>query len=342
LDERAWLARYAAIGLVVFAGLEWFLFRLVSRFASAPMLEGPPRTIIESLGRTGLFLVAPAFLLAVCLLGLAVLGLGASAARSKRMPLFVVAVYLGVLVTLLAAHSFSEKQGWLDITLNVLSLVGVWTLCGLFLAREGVSASARAAVALVGIAYSASMLYVVQQLTTRSGTSVESTGIFARDIGELAAVAAPVAFFVAVALPHGRWRDKRRWIAPVTVSLLFAAGNVADAVFNQGFTGVLTTWSLGFNLVWPWPIYVLALALFIFAVLTCFAPDREKAPYANMNTGIGLLLLFFAGYELKVQYQHMLMLLSLMILTELFLPLATTIRDRPRAKGIESVLGRPT
>jgi hypothetical protein len=50
VDERALLARYAAIALIPIASVEWLLGRAVSRMAAAPTLEGLPRTIIETLG----------------------------------------------------------------------------------------------------------------------------------------------------------------------------------------------------------------------------------------------------------------------------------------------------
>ena len=63
-EERTWLSRYLAVGLMVFAGLEWFLGRVISRTAAAPPLSGIGRTIVEALGRTGFFLFSTAFLLA--------------------------------------------------------------------------------------------------------------------------------------------------------------------------------------------------------------------------------------------------------------------------------------
>jgi hypothetical protein len=84
---------------------------------------------------------------------------------------------------------------------------------------------------------------------------------------------------------------------------------------------------------------VVGLALFGYAVLTCFAADAGKGSYASANTGVGLLLLFLAGYELKVQYQHVLMLLSLMMLTGLFAPFEEQVSERTRATAVETALG---
>ena len=75
MDERQWLARYAAIALVIVGGLEWLLGRTISRVAAVPTLEGLPRTIIETLGSIGFFLLSVAFMLVVALLVLAYLSL---------------------------------------------------------------------------------------------------------------------------------------------------------------------------------------------------------------------------------------------------------------------------
>jgi hypothetical protein len=143
--------------------------------------------------------------------------------------------------------------------------------------------------------------------------------VLVRDFGELAAVLAPFAFFAALVLPHGQWRDTKRWIVPCLLGVGFTAANIADIVFNQGFTGVFAFWSVGLRLWLPWPLYALSLALYAYCVLTCFAKG-EKAELANLNTGLGLLLLLFAGHELQLSYQHLLAALSLLLLTGIARP----------------------
>jgi hypothetical protein len=174
-------------------------------------------------------------------------------------------------------------------------------------------------------------VYVLQQLLDTAGPGTSDIGLASLGAGELLTLAAPFAFFAAIAGHDGRWRNGRRWIAPVILALLFSAGNVADTIFNQGFTGVFTTWSLGLNLIWPWPIYSVALALFAYSVLTALSRDGSDAGYANPNTGVGLILLLFAGFTLQIPYQHLLALLSLLLLTGLFQPIEARVQSEQLA-----------
>lgn len=319
MEEWRWLARYAAMGLAVIGGLEWLLGRTLSRLASAPTLEGTPRDIIEALGRVGFFLVSPAFILAVLLAVLAALAIALDALRHRRSLAIAFAFYLAIFVAITAAHTFLETQDWLNLAFNLLSLIALWWLTVLFLTAPGHSFASRLAIVLVTLAYTGSYVYVLLELTADNSQRLGSVAVTSRDLGELLAVLAPYAFFVALTR-NGEWRHFRRWIAPVAFALLFSAGNIADIVFNQGFTGVITTWSLGFNLVWPWPLYAVALALFLYSLLTCLT-----APNGNRNTGLGLLFLLLAGYTLQLPYQHLLAILSLLLLTALFQPIEESI-----------------
>jgi hypothetical protein len=137
----------------------------------------------------------------------------------------------------------------------------------------------------------------------------------------VAAVFAPFAFFIGIAVPGGEWRHARRWIAPAVVFLLFAAGNIADIIANVGYTGVFAIWSVGFTLWLPWPIYGVSLAIFLYLLLTCFGKKGDAASrLACMNRGMGLLLLLFTGYYLQLTYQHLLALLAMLLLSGIARP----------------------
>jgi hypothetical protein len=137
------------------------------------------------------------------------------------------------------------------------------------------------------------------------------------NLGEIAAVMAPVAFFSGVALPYGHWRHLTRWILPAVLVVVFSAGNIADAVLNQGFMGVFAIWSLGMNLFLPWPLYAISGALFVYAVLTCFVARGRRSREANPGTGLGLLLLVYAGYALQLPFQFIMAVLSIALLSGL-------------------------
>jgi hypothetical protein len=120
-------------------------------------------------------------------------------------------------------------------------------------------------------------------------------------------------------------------VLPVLLAATFAAANLVDMAVDQGFTGVFTTWSVGLYLFLPWPVYAAALAIFSYAVLTCFSRAAVKSPYADSNTGLGLLLLLYAGYQLQLPFQHLLALLSLLLLTRLSVPFAEAPSTTPGA-----------
>jgi hypothetical protein len=320
VGAKEWLARYATVALLALGGLEWLLGRTVSRLASAPMLTGRPRDIIEGVGRIGYFLVSPTIILAVLVALLAAFMAGRDALVERRPARFALACYLALFAVVVTGHTFLETQRWLNISFNILSGIAVWWLTVVFLLDGKWPRAARVGVLLAAVAYTGWFIFVLQELSVPAGAGGGQSGLAlaALNVGELAAIAAPFAFFGAVAGENNEWRHARRWIVPVVVGLVFSAGNVADMVFNMGFTGVFTTWSLGLNLVWPWPLYAAALAVYIYAVITAFA--SRGAGYACANVGAGLLLLLFAGYNLQIPYQHLLAVISLALLTGFFQP----------------------
>lgn len=340
MDERAWLARYLAIGVMLVGGLEWLLGRVVSRLAAAPPIEGVARTIIEALGRTGFFLLSTAFLLAVALLILSALHLGERASLRRRIVDIGLAVFLCVFAvfslsqTLLSFLSGEGTQEWLTVTFNILSAATLWWLTIRFVFTEP-SVAARVAVVLVALAYTgwyASGFFAVTDNGSLMGSPVDTL-----HVGELAAVLAPIGFFIAIAIPNNRWTNLKRWIAPVLVAIAFSAGNIADIIFDQGFSGVFSIWSVGFTLYLPFPIYALSLALYLYTVLTCFAKIKGTwSQYGGPNAGMGLLLLFFAGFYLQLTYQHVLAIIAIMLLTRVARPLDAARVVRREVEVVEA------
>ncbi len=343
MDERAWLARYLAFGVMLVGGLEWLLGRVVSRLAAAPPIEGFARTVIEAFGRTGFFLLSTAFLLAVALLVISALRLGERALHFRRtidISLAIVVCIFGVFAlaqTLLAFLSTSGTQAWLTVTFNILSAGIVWWLAIRFVLTED-SLVARTAVSMVALAYTGwywSSLFSGAESGSRMGSPID-----ALHLGELAAVLAPLFFFVAVALPDRRWASVNRWIVPVLVGLIFSAGNIADIIFAQGFSGVFSIWSVGFTLYLPFPLYAVSLTLYVYTVLTCFARSKRLwSRYGGPNVGMGLLLLFFAGFYLQLTYQHVLAVIALALLTRVARPLD---RERVIRHKLEASQSTPT
>jgi hypothetical protein len=175
----------------------------------------------------------------------------------------------------------------------------------------------RLAIVLVALAYSGWLYYVLEQDLVDSGVSLLGAPLLFLNLGEMVAVTAPAAFFAAVALPHGQWRHPLRWIVPAILVVVFSVGNIADAVLNQGFMGVFAIWSLGMNLFLPWPLYAISGALFTYTLLTCLTARGPRTREANPSTGLGLLLLVFAGYSLQLPFQFVMAVLSIALLSGL-------------------------
>ncbi|MEP6774915.1 MAG: hypothetical protein ABJA50_04905 [Chloroflexota bacterium] len=332
-EERSWLSRYLAIGLTVFAGLEWFLGRVVSRTAAAPPLSGTGRTIVEALGRTGFLLFATAFLLATALLLLSAWRLYELARTEQHRDDQALAVFLtlfalwDVVQSLLTASSAMTSEGLLTFVFNVFSLAGVWWLTLRFLIIAHEARRVKFAVLLAAVAYSCWYYSILLGGISLGGLSVGSTDILR--FGELAAVLTPVALFAAVAVPD-QWRMGKRWIAPVLLGLAVAAGNIADIATDSGYTGVFSIWSVGFTLWLSWPIYAVSIGLFFYAVLTCLARRVKPGGYGDANVAIGMLLILYAGYNLQLTYQHLLVVLAFALLTRVARPVRRSVTpDRP-------------
>jgi len=74
---------------------------------------------------------------------------------------------------------------------------------------------------------------------------------------------------------------------------------------------ILALWTTGISLFLPFPIYLLALALFLLTIVACFR-DRDAYWIAT-----GLLLVLLAGYMAESTYQHLLFLLGIFFLSRI-------------------------
>jgi hypothetical protein len=327
VGERTLLLRYSAIALGVLAGIEWLLGRTVSRMSASPALEGTPRDIIEGVGQVGIKLLPLAFIAASMLFFLAALDLGGQGMSTRSQQGVALAMFLSLFGTLTVAAPFVPTAVWLSASYNFLSLICLGWIVFFAFANTEIGKPAKFAIIIALSAYLGWFYYIIQQeLSARWGFG--GAPIFVLNIGEILALATPFAFFVAVALPGGEWRHPRRWTLPILAAILFTAANIADMAVDQGFAGVFTLWSVGFTHFLPWPIYALALAAFLYSILTCFAKYKEKARFANPNTGLGLLLLLFAGYNLQLTYQHLLAAVAFMLFAGIAQPFDSAIKVR--------------
>jgi hypothetical protein len=123
--------------------------------------------------------------------------------------------------------------------------------------------------------------------------------------GEVLTLAAAVATFWAWGLPQ---RHRIGWLAlagvvAVMLVLWLAALSPASAV------AILALWTTGLSLILPFPIYLLALGLYLLAAVACWrSPD-------GFWTAAGLLLVLLAGYMAESTYHHLLLLLGILLLS---------------------------
>jgi hypothetical protein len=326
VGERALLLRYSAIALGALAGIEWLLGRTVSRMSASPALVGTPRDIIEGIGQVGLKLLPLAFIAASIVFFLAALDLGERAMHTRSQQGVALAMFLSLFGTLTVAAPFFPTAAWLSTSYNFLSLISLGWIWFYVFVNPVIAKRAKLAITIALLAYFGWFYYIIQQeLSARWGFG--GAPIFVLNIGEILALATPFAFFVAVALPNEEWRHPRRWILPILAGTIFTAANIADMAVDQGFAGVFTLWSVGFTHFLPWPIYALALAAFLSSILTCFSRSEGKAKFANPNTGLGLLLLLFAGYNLQLTYQHLLAVVAFMLFAGIARPFRLSVEN---------------
>ncbi|MFQ5683693.1 MAG: hypothetical protein ACE5HC_10535 [Candidatus Binatia bacterium] len=86
-------------------------------------------------------------------------------------------------------------------------------------------------------------------------------------------------------------RKKRRWILPTVLAMSFLLARLLDPYMLS----LVATWSLGWTLYLPAPLYAIAIWLFSYTVLE----NIRIRPYV----GYGLGLIFIAGYGISLSYQ---------------------------------------
>jgi len=72
---------------------------------------------------------------------------------------------------------------------------------------------------------------------------------------------------------------------------------------------ILALWTTGLSLFLPFPLYLLALGLYLVTLLSCWRSGDAFWP------GAGLLVLLLAGYMPEATYQHLLVFLGVAFLS---------------------------
>src|SRR5688500_13332877 len=206
MDTIAGLLRYGFVALAWLAGIEWLLGRAISRLAASPVLEGTARTIIEGLGAVGLFLLAPASLLAAILLFLSVVSAGAGALRARDRWRAALVIYLGLFGVVSVSYAFIPRAAWLSIAYVLMAALALWWTALAHAAHRAASPLMRGALLLVAGAFAGYLGYLLLQELDRAGAQFGLAPIVMRDLGEICLVAAPFFFFTALCVPYGQWK----------------------------------------------------------------------------------------------------------------------------------------
>ncbi len=173
--------------------------------------------------------------------------------------------------------------------------------------RQGSSLSVRLALALVVAAYLSYQYYVLAHLFYRilDYGAVPPLSITVLRLGEAQAVAAAAAAFWAWGLPRLRWLGTAG-LAAVAAALLALTLAGLSPVSTMA---ILALWTTGLSLFLPFPVYLVALALYLLTVVACWRSDD------GFWTAAGLLLVLLAGYMPEATYQHLLILLGVAFLS---------------------------
>jgi len=347
MDDLNLLLKYATRLLIWLAPLEFLLGRAISR-ASRQMPAGElGAAIFSAISGVGTFLVMPAFLLVLVVLaataGLALrAGRGPALATAGAPGLAWSRPLAGLLLLFLALSIALLLPGVPPLALLVYNLVSaalVLAIAFTFAGWARAGLAVRASLALLGLAYAGYYVYASAAILAQAAdVPVGDAGVLANALGEAAAMAAGISLLASAGLfrrAPGGWRRRLPWAIPAGLATLVV---LVAAHFEQWLQGVATQFSVGFTLFLPVPVSALALGAWVYATLAMCSRHAAVAtglPWA-WDFGAGLLLLPAAGYQLQLNYQHLLLVAALLLLSGLLRPLSggvLAVREPAPADG---------
>ena len=182
----------------------------------------------------------------------------------------------------------------------VAVLVGFITIVTVSERRVGPAATL--ALILVAAAYLSYQYYVLSylfyQILDYGAVPPMSTTVLR--LGEALAVVAAAAAFWAWGLPRWRWVGKAGLSAVAAVLLALTLAGLSPA----STMAILALWTTGLSLFLPFPVYLLALALYLLTLVACWRSGDA------FWIAAGLLLVLLAGYMAESTYHHLLVLLG--------------------------------
>lgn len=293
------LLRQLAVALVAAALLETALLRLVTRIGVHLPKEGGVSSAFEAASLLGSlafnFASVLAIALAVVLLGAMVLRMESGVGRLTLAALSL-AMLWGLGLSLATDGAAADALFGVAVTLLV-GLVGL-----VLVRREEMPPAGRLAVALMVIAYFCYQYYALTLLSYRllDYTAAPPLGIASLRLGEGLVVAAGGAVFWAWGVE--RWR--RVGLLGLVVVAVLVVGVALGGVAPASTMSILALWTTGLSLFLPFPLYLVALGLYLVTLVACWRSGDA------FWTAAGLLLLLLAGYMPETTYQHLLLLLG--------------------------------
>lgn len=293
-----------AAALLAAALAETLLLRLATRVGVHLPKNGTVSDAFQGVSFLGSIAFNFASLLAMALTALVLGALvfrGGSRLRRLALGGLSAAMLLSLAATLVTDSATADAL----FGVTVASLVGV---IGLALAAAA-SRTPRAglALALMVAAYFCYQYYVLGYVFYRllDYGAVPPLSISVLRLGEVFTVAAAGAAFWAWGLPRWRHVGTAGLAAVAAVLLILVLAGLTPA----STMAILALWTTGLSLFLPFPVYLVALALYLLTVVACW---RSRDAFW---VAAGLLLVLIAGYMPEATYQHLLLLLGVSFLT---------------------------
>ena len=347
MNDAPLLLRYMVRLLIGIAPVEFLLGRAIARASQQMPAGAVGAAVFSAISAVGTFLVMPAFVLAVGVLGgAAVLALrdpaAVSGATGPQWPRPLAAGLLGFLALSVVQVGLGTPP-LLLLIYNAAAAGLMLGIVGVGLRRSSGNRPWRVTLALLGLAYGGYYTYALTAIGAQDfGLALGGFGVAANSLGEAAAMLAGISLLWTAGLwPRRTGLRPQRWwagVAALVGGLVLIAAN-----FEQWLQGVATQFSVGFTLFLPVPVTALALAGWVYAALAL--NSRRAALVSGLpwawECGAGLLLLPAAGYMLQLNYQHLLLAVTLLLLTGLLRPFSTVGNPTPVPNNPPSAIRNP-
>jgi len=304
LESLAAGFRPLAITLIAAVLAETLLLRIVVRVG----VHVPKHSIFTGLFEAASTLGSVAFnfasVLALVLLTLVLTFVIASKRTRSFSPLIAtlaVALFLGLFLTLVTDTPEADALFGVSAALLAMTILIVAVRTG------DLTPAVTIALGLMVAAYLSYEYYTLSYVFYRilDYATLPPLSLDALRLGEALAMVAAGTVFLAWGLP--RWGKIGRAGAAVVAVVILALTTAGLSPVST--MAILALWTAGVSLFLPFPIYLLALALFLLTMVACL---RDSNAYW---IAAGLLLVLLAGYMAESTYQHLLFLLGIFFLS---------------------------